>query len=96
MKYLTSIEYKPAPVKGGYTDRVLRVDLSSKNISIQELSPDYKNKYTGGRGYALKMIWDETSADTRYDSDENLLVMASGPLCGDPRFPGDRRGSRLP
>ena len=88
MKSLKSIEYKPAPIKGGYTDRVLRVDLSSKNISIQELSPDFKNRYTGGRGYALKMIWDETSSETRYDSDDNLLVMASGPLCGDPRFPG--------
>ncbi|MBW1912002.1 MAG: hypothetical protein JRI43_02295, partial [Deltaproteobacteria bacterium] len=29
-----------------------------------------------------------TSKETRYDSPENILVMASGPLCGDPRFPG--------
>jgi aldehyde:ferredoxin oxidoreductase len=34
------------------------------------------------------MIWEKTNAETRYDSPENLLVMASGPLCGDPRFPG--------
>jgi aldehyde:ferredoxin oxidoreductase len=53
-----------------------------------KLSPDFKEKYTGGRGYALKLIWDGTKAETRYDSPENILVMASGPLGADPRFPG--------
>jgi len=88
MKILKSIEYKPASVQGGYTDRILQVDVGSQNISIVTLPPDFKDRYIGGRGYALKLIWDSTSKETRYDSAENILVMASGPLCGDPRFPG--------
>ncbi|MCJ7828556.1 MAG: aldehyde:ferredoxin oxidoreductase, partial [Dehalococcoidia bacterium] len=88
MKILRQIEYKPAKVVGGYTDRILRVDLGKPEITIQELPPDFKNKYIGGRGYALKLIWDGTTRETRYDSPENILVMSSGPLGNEPAFPG--------
>ena len=82
------IEYQPARVIGGYTDRILRIDAGKGEIRIQELPPDFKNKYTGGRGYALKLIWDETGRDTRSDSPDNILVMASGPLGNEVGFPG--------
>jgi aldehyde:ferredoxin oxidoreductase len=88
MRILRQIRYKPAKVVGGYTDRILRVDLGTKEITIQELPPDFKNKYIGGRGYALKIIWDGTMGETRYDSPENILVMANGPLGNEPAFPG--------
>jgi len=88
MKIIHSLNYKPAAIQGGYTDQVLKVDLNSYSISPVDLSLDFKEKYVGGRGYALKFIWDETSGDTRYNSPENILVMASGPLCNEPRFPG--------
>ncbi|MGD8229462.1 MAG: aldehyde ferredoxin oxidoreductase C-terminal domain-containing protein, partial [Desulfobacteraceae bacterium] len=88
MKVLKTLKYKVPPVKGGYTDHILQVDLGTQSISTLKLSPDFKEKYIGGRGYALKLIWDGTSAETRYDSPENILVMASGPLGADPRFPG--------
>ena len=88
MKILKMLKYKPPPVRGGYTDHILQVDLGTQAISTLKLSADFKEKYTGGRGYALKLIWDRTTAETRYDSPENILVMASGPLGADPRFPG--------
>jgi aldehyde:ferredoxin oxidoreductase len=88
MEILKQFNYNPARVTGGYTDRVLRVDLSKNVIHIQELPPDFKTKYIGGRGYALKLIWDDTRETTKYDSPENLLVMASGPLGNEPGFPG--------
>ncbi|MDB4443764.1 aldehyde:ferredoxin oxidoreductase [bacterium] len=88
MKILKSIQYSPALIKGGYTDEILQIDLISNAISLLKLPPDFKEKYVGGRGYALKLIWEGTSRETRYDSPENILVMASGPLCGDARFPG--------
>jgi aldehyde:ferredoxin oxidoreductase len=88
MKVLETLKYNPRPVKGGYTDHILQVDLGTQSISNLKLSPDFKEKYIGGRGYALKLIWDGTAPETRYDSPENILVMASGPLGSDPRFPG--------
>jgi len=88
MKTLKSIDYSPRPIRGGYTDQVLRIDLGLNTIVPFTLPTDFKYKYIGGRGYALKLLWDGTSAQTRYDSPENILVMASGPLGNEPRFPG--------
>jgi aldehyde:ferredoxin oxidoreductase len=88
MEILKQVKYQPARVAGGYTDRILRVNLDSREITVQTLPPDFKGKYTGGRGYAIKLIWDETKRETRYDSPENMLVMASGPLGNEPGFPG--------
>jgi aldehyde:ferredoxin oxidoreductase len=88
MKILESIEYEVAAVQGGYTDRILQLDLTTLTTSMIEVEPDFRRKYVGGRGYAMKMIWDETTKDTRYDSPDNILVMASGPLGNEPRFPG--------
>ncbi|MBW1861972.1 MAG: hypothetical protein JRJ02_06310, partial [Deltaproteobacteria bacterium] len=70
MKVLRSLKYNPTPVKGGYTDRILKVNLNSNTIIIQELPTGYKEKYIGGRGYALQLIWEGTSKETRYDSPE--------------------------
>ena len=88
MNTLDSLRYQVAPVQGGYTDQILQVDLTSLTIATIKVEPVYRRKYVGGRGYAIKMIWDETSKETRYDSPENILVMASGPLGNEPRFPG--------
>jgi aldehyde:ferredoxin oxidoreductase len=88
VEILKQIKYKPARVTGGYTDRILRIDLTDREIAVEKLPPDFKAKYTGGRGYALKLIWDGTSGETRYQSPENILIMASGPLGNEPGFPG--------
>ena len=88
MKTIKQIRYTPPEIVGGYTDHILRVNLSTNEISVQKLPPDFKNKYIGGRGYAIKLIWDETRKKTKYNSPDNLLVMASGPLGNDPGFPG--------
>ncbi len=88
MELLKQIRYEPAQVTGGYTDQILEIDLSKLKVTIRDLSPDFKNKYIGGRGYTLKLIWDGTNGKTRYDSPENILAMASGPLGNEPGFPG--------
>ena len=88
MEILHQIKYVPTRVAGGYTDRILRINLSTKEITVQELPPDFKNKYIGGRGYILKLIWDGATRETHYDSPENILAMASGPLGCEPAFPG--------
>jgi aldehyde:ferredoxin oxidoreductase len=88
MEIIKSFSYRPGPINGGYTDQILQVNLDTATITPFSVPADFKYKYIGGRGYALKLIWDRTNADTRYDSPENLLVMASGPLGNEPRFPG--------
>ena len=88
MEILKEFDYKRAETIGGYTDRILKIDLGKHNIEIIELPPEFKNKYLGGRGYAIKLIWDGTGNETGYDSPENILVMSNGPLGNEPGFPG--------
>ena len=85
---ITEVPYTPAEIVRGYTDRILRVDLSDTAIQVEVLPGDFKEKWIGGRGYALKLIWDGTDEKTRYDSPENILVLAGGPLGAEPLFPG--------
>ena len=97
MKIIQSLRYRPASITRGYTDQVLKIDLDAYAVSPVDLPPDFKEKYIGGRGYALKFIWDGTTDSTHYDSPQSILVMASGPLCNEPRFPGsDKHGKSGP
>ena len=88
MNSLKQIIYEPAEVSGGYADRILSIDLSTRQIDIITPDAGFKDKYIGGRGYALKLIWDETTKETVYNSPDNILVMAGGPLGNEPGFPG--------
>ena len=38
MKILQQIEYEPAVVVAGYTDRILRIDLGTRDIAVEETS----------------------------------------------------------
>ncbi|MBW2038430.1 MAG: aldehyde:ferredoxin oxidoreductase [Deltaproteobacteria bacterium] len=85
---IAEMDYTPAEIVRGYTDRILRVDLTGSRIETEILPDDFKERWIGGRGYALKLIWDGTNEKTRYDSPENILVLAGGPLGAEPLFPG--------
>ena len=90
MKY-AAVSYTRAPLAQGYTDRVLKIDLSRKSITIEPISQDVKKAYVGGRGYCLKLVYDGTTAATRYDSPENVLALSGGPFCGETELCGDRQ-----
>ena len=80
MDILESITYKPAPVRGGYTGRILEIDLSSNGISSTTVTSEFQDHYIGGRGYALKLLWDRATAETRFDSPENILGIQAANL----------------
>jgi aldehyde:ferredoxin oxidoreductase len=87
MKY-SSVTYPRAVPQRGYTNRLLKIDLSTKSISIQEIPKEVRETYVGGRGYCLKLVYDGTSASTRYNNPENMLALAGGPFCGETGFVG--------
>jgi len=73
----------------GYAGEILRVDLSNNGIN-KLLTADYSSKFIGGRGFAAKIYWDETSARTRALEPDNCLLMMTGPLGGFKRLAGSR------
>jgi aldehyde:ferredoxin oxidoreductase len=66
----------------GFSGKLLRVDLTEGNISIEETTPDLFKDYLGGRGINAKYLLDELSPDTNPYSSENILILSAGSLGG--------------
>jgi aldehyde:ferredoxin oxidoreductase len=85
---LATYEYKAKPIDKGYAGRTLYVNLGTREIKEKPVTGDMKRKFTGGRGFGLKLLWDEIKPTIRWDSEENVLVVTNGPLCGTTQYPG--------
>ncbi|MFP3195188.1 MAG: aldehyde ferredoxin oxidoreductase family protein [Caldivirga sp.] len=73
----------------GWAGRLLRVDLSSGRYWIQDIDPSILMSFVGGRGLAVKLLWDELRPGVDPLSPLNKLVIAAGPLTG---YPGPNTG----
>ncbi|MHC5060928.1 MAG: aldehyde ferredoxin oxidoreductase family protein [Planctomycetota bacterium] len=70
--------------RGGYFGRILHVDMSTGSTQIQSIDDDFCETYIGGRGFAVKLLWDNLKNHQDLDplGPENMLVVAPGPLTG--------------
>jgi len=80
--------YEWTPLEKGYTDKVLYVNLSDNNIAEKPVSPLMKEKFIGGKGYGLKLLWEGTKPDTKWDDPENEIIISSGPIGGITQYSG--------
>ncbi len=69
-------------MNGGYCGKILRVDLSSREINVEMLTEDAIRPYIGASGYAVKLLWDELDGDVDPLSENNKIVFATGPIAG--------------
>lgn len=65
---------------GGWTGKVLRVDLST-GIITKEDTTKYK-PFLGGTGLAYKVLWDEVPPGTKAWDPANRIIFGVGPLTG--------------
>jgi len=65
-----------------YVGKVLRVNLTSRTTSIEDLNLDYAKQYIGGRGLGVRMLMDEIDPTVDPLSPENKMIFISGPLSG--------------
>ncbi len=77
---------------GGYTGKLLRVNLSTGSITKEVLDKKTAYNFIGGRGYAAKVLHDELKPGTDALGPQNKLVLMTGPLTGT-GFPGAGRTS---
>jgi len=65
-----------------YTGRILRIDLSTSKISEENLNEKDAEKFIGGKGLGVHLLFD--NIDPRVDplSPENSLILCTGPLTG--------------
>jgi len=66
----------------GWNGRLLRVDLSKGTTKAEEYTDDLAKRFVGGRGFAVKLLWDELKPGTDPLGPENMLIFATGPLTG--------------
>lgn len=69
-------------LNGGYMGKVLRVNLTTKKISLEELTEQIAKAYMGGAGFGIKFLFDEVPGNCNPLGEENKLIFAPGPLSG--------------
>ncbi|MBN1773192.1 MAG: hypothetical protein JXB32_18140 [Deltaproteobacteria bacterium] len=87
-KVLSRFAFQPSQPERGYTNRCLRVDVGTGAISEIPVTQEMREKFVGGKGFDLRLMWDEVTAETRWDSPENAICISSGPLGGTTTFSG--------
>lgn len=68
----------------GTTAKILRVDLSTSSIEVEEFSEDFYRLYPGGKALAGYILLNEMLPHTDPLAPENVLVIANGLLTGAP------------
>ncbi|MFW9849224.1 MAG: aldehyde ferredoxin oxidoreductase family protein [Candidatus Thorarchaeota archaeon] len=69
-------------VKGGYTGKILRVNLTDEKFKIDKLPEDWIRQFIGGDGFAAKILYDEVPANSDPLADTNKLIIGTGPITG--------------
>ncbi|MEM2628232.1 MAG: aldehyde ferredoxin oxidoreductase N-terminal domain-containing protein, partial [Ignisphaera sp.] len=64
----------------GYAGNILWVNLSTKTYKVIETPKDLIKNFIGGRGFGVKILWDNLKPGVNPFSPENLLIFAVGPL----------------
>jgi aldehyde:ferredoxin oxidoreductase len=87
-RVLGRFPYRPVDPDRGYTGRCLRVDVGSGAISEIPIPQEMRDIFVGGKGIDLRLMWDEVTSKTKWDSPENAICISSGPLGGTTTFSG--------
>jgi aldehyde:ferredoxin oxidoreductase len=92
-RLLTEYQYARQPIQRGYANRTLYINLDDYSIEERPVTQQMKDLFTGGRGFALKLLWDAVEPETTWDDPQNELVIANGPICGITAYPGSGKAT---
>ncbi|MFC1861170.1 aldehyde ferredoxin oxidoreductase family protein [Chloroflexota bacterium] len=68
-------------INGGLAGKILRVNLSNKEIWTEDTN-EYAKRFIGGRGINSYILLNEMSPQTRWSDPENMLIFGVGCLVG--------------
>ncbi len=68
----------------GWIGTLLRVNLSDRSFRSEPFDQAFAQKWIGGRGMALKILWDELKPGIDPLGPENKFIVALGPISGVP------------
>lgn len=87
-KLLAKQDYSWTPLNRGYTDKILYINVGDCVVKEKAVPPQMKEKFIGGKGYGLRLLWDATKPDTKWDDPENEIIISSGPIGGITQYSG--------
>lgn len=87
-KLLAEFKYDLAPIVRGYNNRTLYINVGTGEIKSKPVSRMMIDKFVGGKGFDLYLMWHGVKDDTKWDSPENEICISFGPLCGNTSYPG--------
>jgi aldehyde:ferredoxin oxidoreductase len=67
---------------GGWTGKLLRVDLTHGRVRTEAVREDWARAFAGGRGIAARYLVEEVDAGVDALGPDNKLIFATGPLTG--------------
>ena len=67
---------------GTYYEKIARINLTTGEITAEQIDPDFARDFIGGRGLGVKILYDEGVAAADPLSSENKLILVTGPLTG--------------
>ncbi len=73
---------KMKTIKGGYHNKLLRVNLTDHSTSIEQIPEETLLKFIGGRGLGAKILFDEVPPRANPLGSENKLIFVTAPLHG--------------
>ena len=85
---LKEYKYQKAPIERGYNNRTLYINLSDNTIKEKPVSAQMKEKFIGGKGFGLRLLWDATKPNTKWNDPENEIVISPGPIAGITQYSG--------
>jgi aldehyde:ferredoxin oxidoreductase len=87
-KLLKKWGYNWTPLNKGYTDKTLYINVGSTEIKEKNVPAVMKEKFIGGKGYGLRLLWDATKPETKWNDPENEIIISSGPIGGITQYSG--------
>jgi aldehyde:ferredoxin oxidoreductase len=74
----------------GWHGKVLRVNLTDETSVVESVDPRMAKDFIGGRGWAIKYLYDELDPRVGPLAPDNMLIFATGPLTATPAPTGNR------
>ncbi len=65
-----------------WQEKVLRINLTTSEVTTEALNMEWAHDYVGERGLATKYLWEGMDPLADALSPENMLIFATGPLTG--------------
>jgi aldehyde:ferredoxin oxidoreductase len=87
-KLIKEYSYQQGEIYRGYNNRTLYIDISHNKFKEKPVSEEMKEKFIGGKGFGLRLLWDGTKPETKWNDPENEIIISPGPIAGITQYSG--------